>query len=287
MRLLSSTALPGYPVSAFFDRISDPANRALYVAVSGRSILKLSPIPIGADLSITKSVTPDPVETGKNLTYTINVANSGPDVATSVTVTDILPLSTTFVDCTVSGAGGICSGSGAIRTVTFPSLAVNETATITIVAQVDCSTPDAAAISNTATISSPTTDPNPDNNSATAVNKAFNPPPVISDASADPSVLWPPNHKMIDVTVNYNVTDNCGPVISSLSVTSNEPVDGQGDGDTSPDWEVVDTHHVRLRAERSGKGDGRVYTITITATDSGGNTAALGVPVRVPKNQSK
>jgi hypothetical protein len=66
MRLLSSTALSGYPVSAYFDRVSDPANRALYVAVSGRSILKLSPIPIGADLSITKSVAPDTVETGKS-----------------------------------------------------------------------------------------------------------------------------------------------------------------------------------------------------------------------------
>ena len=285
MRLLSSSALPGYPVSAFFDRISDPSNRALYVAVSGRSILKLSPIPIGADLSITKSVTPDPVETGKNLTYTINIANNGPDDAKSVTVTDILPTSTTFVSCTASG-GGTCGGSGNNQTVTFPSLAANATETITIVAQVNCSTADAALISNTATISSPTTDPNPDNNSATATNKAFNPPPVISDASATPSTLWPPNHKMVDVTVNYTVTDNCGVVSTSLSVTSNEPIDGQGDGSTSPDWEVLDAHHVRLRSERSGKGDGRIYSVTITATDTGGNTAAQSVSVRVPKNQS-
>src|SRR5262249_44415163 len=133
MRLLSSAALPGYPVSAYFDRITDPSNRALYVAVSGRSLLKLSPIPIGADLSITKSVTPDTVETGKNLTYTINVANSGPDVATSVTVADTLPPSTTFVSCAAQGGvGGICGGSGNNQTVTFPSLPVNPTATITL-----------------------------------------------------------------------------------------------------------------------------------------------------------
>jgi hypothetical protein len=91
---------------------------------------------------------------------------------------------------------------------------------------------------------------------------------------------------MVDVTVNYIVTDNCGVVSTSLSVTSNEPIDGQGDGSTSPDWEVVDAHHVRLRAERSGKGDGRIYSVTITATDTGGNTAAQSVSVRVPKNQS-
>jgi uncharacterized repeat protein (TIGR01451 family) len=211
MRLLSSTALPGYPVSAYFDRISDPANRALYVAVSGRSILKLSPIPIGADLSITKSVTPSVVETGKNLTYTINVANSGPDVAKSVTVTDILPPSTTFVSCAVSGGvGGACGGSGADRTVTFTSLDANTSATITIIAQVNCSTPDATVISNTATITAPTTDPNPDNNSAMAMNTAFNPPPTIT-CPADITVITPlPGD--VSIVVNFPppaVTDNC------------------------------------------------------------------------------
>jgi uncharacterized repeat protein (TIGR01451 family) len=180
------------------------------VAVSGRSILKLSPIPIGADLSITKSVTPDPVETGKNLTYTINVANSGPDVATSVTVADILPPSITFVNCAVSGGGGSCGGSGNNRTVAFPSLAAGATATITIVAQVNCSTPDATIISNTATISSPTTDPNPDNNSATATNKAFNPPPTITCPADITAVTALPGDT--NVVVNYpppTVTDNC------------------------------------------------------------------------------
>ena len=46
----------------------------------------------------------------------------------------------------------------------------------------------------------------------------------------------------------------------------------QDDGNTAPDWEIVDSHHVRLRAERSGRGNGRVYTITITCTDGSGNS---------------
>ncbi|MGH9841148.1 MAG: hypothetical protein ACREEM_20535, partial [Blastocatellia bacterium] len=46
MRLLSTTAIPGSPVAAYFDRISDPENRALYVAINGRGILRLSPIPL-------------------------------------------------------------------------------------------------------------------------------------------------------------------------------------------------------------------------------------------------
>ena len=97
---------------------------------------------------------------------------------------------------------------------------------------------------------------------------------MITNATIDKPALWPPNHKMVDVTVSYAVTDNCGPVNSALSISSNEPVNGKGDGNTATDWEVIDAHHVRLRAERSGQGDGRVYTITIMASDSSGNTSS-------------
>jgi hypothetical protein len=90
---------------------------------------------------------------------------------------------------------------------------------------------------------------------------------------------------MVDVTVNYNTANNCGPATCTLSVTSNEPVNGGGDGNTAPDWEVIDDHHVRLRAERSGNGTGRIYTITITCTDSMGGTATATTTVRVPHNR--
>ena len=112
-----------------------------------------------------------------------------------------------------------------------------------------------------------------------------NPPPVISNVSVDKPAVWPPNHKLVDVTVAYTVTDNCGPVNSSLSVSSNEPENGIGDGDTSPDWIVVDAHHLRLRAERAGTGEGRIYTITITSTDSAGNSSSQTTQVLIPKNQ--
>jgi hypothetical protein len=109
-------------------------------------------------------------------------------------------------------------------------------------------------------------------------------PPSISGAAASPAVLWPPNHTLRDVTVGYSATDNCGPVTCSRGVASNEPVDGTGDGDTSPDWILVDATHVRLRAERAGNGNGRIYTITITCADVYGNPSSRDVTVVVGHN---
>ena len=102
------------------------------------------------------------------------------------------------------------------------------------------------------------------------------PPPVIGDASASPDILWPPNHKFVDVTIGYAETSDC-PSTCALSVTSNEP---------GPDeWVVVDAHHVLLRAERDGNGSGRTYTITITCSNSGGTTTRT-LMVVVPHDQS-
>lgn len=110
--------------------------------------------------------------------------------------------------------------------------------------------------------------------------------PVIQGISTSKTELWPANHKMADVTVDYLASDNCavGPIVCLLSVSSNEPVNGTGDGDTSPDWEVVDAHRARLRAERAGTGNGRRYTINITCTNTSGNLSHKNVLVTVPKS---
>ena len=111
----------------------------------------------------------------------------------------------------------------------------------------------------------------PSGNSATCSQMMTvddNVPPQINNLSLSQTALWPPNHKMQDITVNYTATDNCAnnPIIS-ISVSSNEPVNGTADGDTDPDWEIIDDHHVRLRAERAANGNGRIYTITVTIDD--------------------
>lgn len=93
-------------------------------------------------------------------------------------------------------------------------------------------------------------------------------PPEIAGLSVSQTALWPPNHKMHDITLSYTATDNCvGNPLITVTVESNEPVNGTGDGDTSPDWEVIDDHHIRLRAERAANGNGRIYTITVTVDD--------------------
>jgi hypothetical protein len=112
-------------------------------------------------------------------------------------------------------------------------------------------------------------------------------PPLISSATASPNSLWPPNHNMVAVTVRASVSDSCdpAPTWTIVSVTSNEPANGLGDGDFSPDWMITGDHTVSLRAERSGTGNGRIYTITVQATDASGNMSVQSLTVSVPKNQ--
>ena len=98
-----------------------------------------------------------------------------------------------------------------------------------------------------------------------------------------------PNHKMVPVLVTVSFSDNCdsSPSARIVAITSNEPVDGTGDGDTAPDWEITGDLTVNLRAERSGSGDGRIYTITIQCTDANDNCTTQDVIVTVPHDKKK
>jgi rhodanese-related sulfurtransferase len=109
--------------------------------------------------------------------------------------------------------------------------------------------------------------------------------PAISPLAVDETVLWPPNHRMVVVTIGYTATDNCGPVATELLVSMSHGSDRRDTGDkdvaSSPDrsvredWEVIDAHHVSLKAERD-----RTYWITVVAADDAGNRSARSVGVR-------
>jgi hypothetical protein len=105
-----------------------------------------------------------------------------------------------------------------------------------------------------------------------------------------PTTLWPPNHTMHLVSRGASASDVCDPAPALLvTVTSDEPINGLGDGDTEPDWSVQEVasraFDVWVRSERSGLGDGRVYTIGAVATDRAGNRATAGGTVGIPHNQ--
>ena len=110
-----------------------------------------------------------------------------------------------------------------------------------------------------------------------------NAPPMCHLARPFPFILWPPTHRMIPVKIK-GVTDpdNDRVVITVVSVTQDEPVNGYADGDTSPDA-VIQPGQLLLRAERSGIGNGRVYEIRFTAADGHGGSCAGSVKVKVLK----
>ena len=117
-------------------------------------------------------------------------------------------------------------------------------------------------------------------------------PPTISVALS-PNQIWPPNHKLVTVQAAVTVSDDCdpAPAVVLTSIESNEPDNGLGDGDKPDDIqgeELGTSDYVfRLRAERSGSGNGRVYTVTYRATDASGNSSIASATVIVPHNMQK
>ncbi len=110
--------------------------------------------------------------------------------------------------------------------------------------------------------------------------------PVITSLSTNAPTLWPPNHKMVPVTVSATATDLVGVTsLKIISVTSSEPDNGLGDGDTANDIQITGALSVNLRAERSGHGNGRIYTITVQAMDAAGNASTQTITVVVPHEQ--
>ncbi|HEV7764079.1 MAG TPA: DUF11 domain-containing protein [Thermoanaerobaculia bacterium] len=116
----------------------------------------------GADLTITKTGPPS-VPTGGQINYTITVDNGGPDSATNVVATDILPAGVTFVSATPSQ--GSCSGT---TTVTCTLGTIANGASATIVLTVNVTAPEGSSIVNTATVDSDETDPTPTDATDTA-----------------------------------------------------------------------------------------------------------------------
>jgi parallel beta-helix repeat protein len=136
-------------------------------------------------------------------------------------------------------------------------------------------------------------------------------PPEITTLTATPDVLWPPNHRMVEVKITVVAEDKIDPnlTIELVSVVSSEPEkpeeddkdekpekpekpeDARGDGRTTDDIQDAETGtldtSILLRAERAGGGAGRIYTLTYRATDEAGNSSGRSVSVTVPHDMRK
>ena len=119
--------------------------------------------------------------------------------------------------------------------------------------------------------------------------------PTITSLIATPAVLWPPNHRMVEVNVAAAVMDGCdpAPVVRLVSATSSE-VDrapGRGAGATTGDIQDADLGmadtSLLLRAEREGRSRDRLYRLTYQVTDWAGNTSQRTVIVTVPHDRSR
>jgi len=114
-------------------------------------------------------------------------------------------------------------------------------------------------------------------------------PPVITAVAVSPDTLWPPDHRMIAVSLSVSVTDACDPAVAETchvtGVTSNEPIVGPGSGNRSPDWAIMGALSVDLRAERTGGGSGRLYRVTVQCADASGNAATGVATVAVPHDR--
>lgn len=110
-------------------------------------------------------------------------------------------------------------------------------------------------------------------------------PPSVS-ASVATNTLWTPNHNLVNVGLSVSASDDCGSATTQIAVFSDEDdVTADGD-DQSPDAKDIAAGTLRLRSERTGSGDGRVYLIRVTATDGASNTSRSCLTVVVPKSQN-
>ncbi|HXI90883.1 MAG TPA: carboxypeptidase regulatory-like domain-containing protein [Blastocatellia bacterium] len=112
-------------------------------------------------------------------------------------------------------------------------------------------------------------------------------PPVVT-CNVSTTTLWPPLHDLVNVGLSASATDNCPGTTISVAVFGDEnDEEATGDGTFSPDAKDIALGTLRLRSERKGNGDGRVYLIIVTATDAAGNVSRCCRTVTVTLDQSK
>jgi uncharacterized repeat protein (TIGR01451 family) len=156
-----------------------------------------------ADVSVTKSASPNPVAPGQTLTYAITASNAGPSDAQNVVITDTIPSGIAGVEFSTDGGITWSPWTGTFNIGTLPSGTSR-----TILIRGTVSSTAKGTITNTANVTSTTPDPNPNNNTSSVVTK------VKQNGSADVSIkkTVTPCLAMPGQTIIYTiVVSNAGP----------------------------------------------------------------------------
>jgi uncharacterized repeat protein (TIGR01451 family) len=156
-----------------------------------------------ADLTLTKSDSPDPVVAGTPLDYELVLTNNGPSTARNVTITDDLPAAVDFVSATISNGTGVCEKVvGMPNTVQceLNDLDPAQHVTVIIHTTVRSDTPD-GSISNSATASSDAGDPVPANNTGITQSTTVQTRADVAVVNASDADIYKPSS-----TIQYIVT---------------------------------------------------------------------------------
>lgn len=197
-----------------------PGNNSAQVSVNYQ--------PGGADLAIVKTDSVDPVAAGAQYSYTLAVSNAGPEAASGVIVSDVLPASLSFVSA--SGSGFSCNTAGAAVNCTLGAdLAAGASASVVIAVRAPT---EGQSISNEGTVTAATSDPNQANNRSTQNTQ-------INDRTADQirdllddAAIDPPSQAALPV-----VSNECANPASALADVCGEILDAADQGRTG---EVTD-----------------------------------------------
>ncbi len=153
-------------------------------------------VSIEADLSVSKSASPDPATSGKPLAYTIIVENHGPSDATGVFVTDALPVGVAY---DASQSSQQCAEAGAMVVCNLGDLAAD--ASIELVIAVNLPVTTVGTLVNTASVSANQFDPDQTNNEATAQVEATLPEIALMNGALE----------LIGLQTSYNPSDDRAP----------------------------------------------------------------------------
>ena len=236
---------------------------------------------------------------GGEVTLEFTIGYEGTTAATDIEFTDDLDavLSGLAViglpAADVCGSGSELSGTGVIS-LTGGSLDPGATCTFSVTLAVPDDAPEGVFTNTTSEVSTMVGDDELLGDPASGDLETFVIEEPVIGVPEEPIELWPPNHEYHEISledvitdVDDNEDDLSVDDVTITSVTSDEEENGEGDGNTTDDIVIAEgCQSVQLRAERSGGGNGRVYTIHVEATDTEGNTGTASFEVHVPHDQS-